>query len=132
MALLQQAIAQRTAQLDEALAAKEPDTQALARMCAPRVTTYYIDSPDCIGADGIRHRPAGAHEGTLAPAWLAPGDVRVGITAGASTPDSVVGEVIERILALRGRTAGELTQPARIEQGSSTFAKAMADKQSFA
>ena len=108
------------------------NTQALARMCAPRVTTYYIDSPDCIGAAGIRHRPAGAHEETLAPGWLPPGDVRVGITAGASTPDSVVGEVIERILALRGRTAGELTQPARIEQGSPTFANATAGKQSFA
>jgi 4-hydroxy-3-methylbut-2-en-1-yl diphosphate reductase len=98
------------------------NTQALARMCAPRVTTFYIDSPDCISAAGIRHRPAGAHLETLAPVWLMPGEVRVGITAGASTPDSVVGEVIERILALRGLTAGELTQPAQIEQGSQSFA----------
>ncbi len=89
------------------------NTQALARMCAPRVTTYYIDSPDCVGAEGIRHRAAGAHEETIAPQWLPPGAVRVGITAGASTPDSVVGEVIERILALRGRTAGDLTPPRR-------------------
>ena len=102
------------------------NTQALARMCAPRVTTYYIDSPDCISAAGIRHQPAGAHEETFAPTWLAAGDVRIGITAGASTPDSVVGEVIERILALRGRTADELTHPAHIEQGSPTFAEASA------
>ena len=52
--------------------------------------------------------------------------MRIGITAGASTPDSVVGEVIERVLALRGRTAGDLTPPAHIAQGSSTFAKATA------
>ena len=64
--------------------------------------------------------------------WLPAGDVRIGITAGASTPDSVVGETIERILALRGRTAGDLTQPALIAQGSSTLAKATVDKQSFA
>ena len=102
------------------------NTQALARMCAPRVTTYYIDSPDCISAAGIRHQPAGAHEEAVTPAWLGPGDVRVGITAGASTPDSVVGEVIERILALRGRTAAELTRPGHIEQGSPTFAEASA------
>jgi len=108
------------------------NTQALARMCAPRLTTYYIDSPDCIGAAGIRHRPVGAHEETLTPMWLVAGEVRVGITAGASTPDSVVGEVIERILALRGRTAGELTQPAHIEQGLPTLAKATAGTQSFA
>lgn len=107
------------------------NTQALARMCAPRVTTYYIDSPDCVSADGIRHRAAGAHEEAVTAAWLPPGEVRVGITAGASTPDSVVGEVIERILALRGRTAGDLTQPALIGQGSSTSAEATADKQSF-
>jgi 4-hydroxy-3-methylbut-2-en-1-yl diphosphate reductase len=108
------------------------NTQALARMCAPRLTTYYIDSPDCISAAGIRHRPAGAHEETLAPMWLAAGDVRVGITAGASTPDSVVGEVIERILALRGRTAAELTQLAHVDQGSPALADSTARKQSFA
>ena len=109
------------------------NTQALARMCAPRVPTYLHRQPGLRrrGA-GIRHRPAGAHEETLAAGWLPAGDVRIGLTAGASTPDSVVGEVIERILALRGRTAGDLTQPAHIEQGSPTFAKATADKQSFA
>ena len=98
------------------------NTQALARMCAPRVTTYYIDSPDCVGSDGIRHRATGAHEETVAPAWLPSGEVRVGITAGASTPDSVIGEVIERILALRGRTAGDLTPPAHFAQGSQSYA----------
>ena len=112
------------------------NTQALARMCAPRITTFYIDSPQCVSDAGIRHRAIGAHEETLAAGWLPAGDVRIGITAGASTPDSVVGETIERILALRGRTAGELTQPALIAQGSSTFAEATADKtvdkQSFA
>lgn len=98
------------------------NTQALARMCAPRVTTYYIDSPECIGAGGIRHRPIGAHDETVVPAWLPSGDVQVGVTAGASTPDSVVGEVIERILALRGRTAGDLTQPAHLAQGAQSYA----------
>ena len=32
----------------------------------------------------------------------------VGITAGASTPNNVVGETVERILALRGQTADDL------------------------
>jgi 4-hydroxy-3-methylbut-2-enyl diphosphate reductase IspH len=32
----------------------------------------------------------------------------VGITAGASTPNNVVGEVVERVLALRGLTAEQL------------------------
>jgi 4-hydroxy-3-methylbut-2-enyl diphosphate reductase len=93
------------------------NTQALARMCAPRVQTYYIDSPSCVQRDGIRHRPIGAHEETTTAQWLADGDVHLGITAGASTPDSVVGETIERILALRGQSADELTQAADIAEG---------------
>ena len=37
--------------------------------------------------------------------------MRLGLTAGASTPDSVVGEVLECILAVRSRTPADL-QPA--------------------
>ena len=104
------------------------NTQALARMCAPRVTTYYIDSPECVTAAGIRHRAIGASDESLAPGWLPAGDVRIGITAGASTPDSVVGQTIERILGLRGKTAADLTPGAHIEEGSSTAAPATAGK----
>lgn len=108
------------------------NTQALARMCAPRVRTYYIDSPQCVTDAGIRHRAVGAHEETLAAEWLPAGEVNIGITAGASTPDSVVGETIERILALRGLTAEALTPAAPMEQGSSAFAAATADKRKLA
>ena len=106
------------------------NTQALARMCAPRVTTYYVDSPQCVTDAGMRHRPFGAPEETVTADWLPPGEVRIGITAGASTPDSVVGETIERILALRGRTAADLTQTADIGEGSSTFVEATVGRQS--
>jgi len=98
------------------------NTQALARMCAPRVTTYYVDSPQCVTDAGIRHHVIGTPGEVLAPGWLPAGDVRIGITAGASTPDSVVGDTIERILALRGQTAADLTQAAPIEEGSQSFA----------
>jgi len=104
------------------------NTQALARMCAPRVTTYYVDNPQCVTEAGIRHKAVGLSEETTTATWLPPGDVRIGITAGASTPDSVVGETIERILALRGRTAADLTQAADIDHSSPTFAKAAAGK----
>lgn len=95
------------------------NTQALARMCAPRMPTYYIDSPGCIDAAGIRHHQLGAAGESIEPGWLPAGDVHVGVTAGASTPDSVVGEVIERILALRGRTAADLTQAADLARKQS-------------
>jgi 4-hydroxy-3-methylbut-2-enyl diphosphate reductase len=98
------------------------NTQALARMCAPRVQTYYIDSPSCVDGASIRHHVFGAKDETVTAGWLPDGDVRIGITAGASTPDSVVGETIERILAMRGRSADELTQPAPLAQGSQSYA----------
>jgi len=67
------------------------NTQALARMCAARVPTFHIDAAACVERD-----------------WLGPGPISVGITAGASTPDSVVGDVIDRILAVRGASAESL------------------------
>jgi 4-hydroxy-3-methylbut-2-enyl diphosphate reductase len=50
----------------------------------------------------------GANDEVLAAGWLPVGPVTVGLTAGASTPNNVVGEVVERILALRGRTTDDL------------------------
>jgi len=85
------------------------NTQALARICAQRLPTYHISGADRIQGALIRHRPVGGHDETAAETWLPDGEVTVGLTAGASTPNNVVGEVVERILALRGRTADELT-----------------------
>jgi 4-hydroxy-3-methylbut-2-enyl diphosphate reductase len=111
------------------------NTQALARMCAPRVSTFYIDSPSCVEGSSIRHRAIGAHDESTTASWLPAGEVRIGITAGASTPDSVVGETIERILAQRGRTAEDLTRAADITEASTlagTSAEKPAAKQSYA
>ncbi len=84
------------------------NTQALARICAERLPTYHISGPDRLEGTAIRHRPVGAGDEVLATGWLPAGPVTVGLTAGASTPNNVVGEVVERILALRGRTTDDL------------------------
>lgn len=84
------------------------NTQALAQMCASRLPTYHIDAPSCIAEGGIRHKPVRQFIETVTPDWLRPGSVTLGLTAGASTPDSVVGDVLDRILALRGKTAADL------------------------
>ncbi len=110
------------------------NTQALAKMCAPRLQTYHIDSPACVDGAGIRHREIGSLNEIQTAAWLPEREVRIGITAGASTPDSVVGEVIERLLSLRGIGVADLKPPVHTAQGSptsakaSTFAEATADK----
>ncbi len=84
------------------------NTQALARICAARLPTFHISGADRIQGAVVRHRPVGSHEEVAVEGWLPEGEVTVGLTAGASTPNNVVGEVVERILAQRGRTAEDL------------------------
>ncbi len=84
------------------------NTQALARICAPQLPTFHISGADRIEGDLIRHRPVGGGDEQASQGWLPAGPVTVGVTAGASTPNNVVGATVERILALRGRTADEL------------------------
>ena len=86
------------------------NTQALAQMCASRLPTYHIDAPRCVEEAGIRHRVVREYAEVLTENWLPGGPVTLGLTAGASTPDSVVGDVLDRILALRGKTAVDLTR----------------------
>jgi len=80
------------------------NTCNLARICAARVRTYHISDPSCLlAADRIRHRPIGAPSTAKASEvvtehWLpAAGPVIVGLTAGASTPNNIVGQVIETL-----------------------------------
>jgi 4-hydroxy-3-methylbut-2-enyl diphosphate reductase len=86
------------------------NTQALARICAERLPTFHISGPECLDGTAVRHRPVGSHEERVTAEWLSEGPASVGLTAGASTPNNVVGEVVERVLALRGRTADQLVQ----------------------
>jgi 4-hydroxy-3-methylbut-2-enyl diphosphate reductase len=46
----------------------------------------------------IHHKPVGAKEPVSETGWLRPGRLRLGITAGASTPNNEIGAVIMRIL----------------------------------
>jgi 4-hydroxy-3-methylbut-2-enyl diphosphate reductase len=56
----------------------------------------------------IRFKPIGGQGDSRSESWLPAGPLSVGLTAGASTPNNVVGLVVEGILALRGKTAGDL------------------------
>jgi len=85
------------------------NTQALARICAGRLPTYHIDSASCLEGAAIRHRPTGQHDEVRTTPWLPEGPVRIGLTAGASTPNNVVGDVVTRLLAARGQSVEDLT-----------------------
>jgi len=79
------------------------NTCNLARICADRIATFHIADPEClISADEIHHRPVGAPSTTrgreqTTRGWLPPGRVTVGLTAGASTPNNIVGQIIKKL-----------------------------------
>ena len=81
------------------------NTMSLAALCADRVPAYHIESSSAIDPErrSIHYRPAGIkHSEADAVDWLPSGPVRVGVTAGASTPNNKIGDVVVRILATRG------------------------------
>jgi 4-hydroxy-3-methylbut-2-en-1-yl diphosphate reductase len=80
------------------------NTISLTALCAERVPTFHVESPEGIDAlaGTIHHRLAGVvHREETTPNWLPVGDIRVGITAGASTPNSKIGEAVQRIFETR-------------------------------
>ncbi len=80
------------------------NTCNLARICAARVRTFHIADPGCLMSPReVRHRPVGPPSTTAGKEdvthdWLpASGPLVVGVTAGASTPNNVVGQVIAKL-----------------------------------
>lgn len=80
------------------------NTTHLAAICQNKVPTFHIEDAACIdtATGALRHRPVGKQEEIVSDGWLPAGPVRIGITAGASTPNNKIGETIERIAGLRG------------------------------
>ena len=77
------------------------NTCNLARICAARLPTYHIAGVDALlSAGAVRHRRVDGVE-VVDEGWLPPDrPLAIGITAGASTPNAIVGQVIERLGAL--------------------------------
>lgn len=79
------------------------NTNHLCEIAETIAPSFHIDRASCIeSAECIRHKPFHSKEEIKAQKWLPQGPVSIGITAGASTPNHVMGETIERILSLRG------------------------------
>jgi 4-hydroxy-3-methylbut-2-enyl diphosphate reductase len=84
------------------------NTISLAALCVDHVPTYHIETSAAIdpAARAIHYRPAMIKHGEADLIdWLPAGPVRVGVTAGASTPNNKIGDVVARILATRGLRA---------------------------
>ncbi len=92
------------------------NTRNLARLAKPLLPTYHIADATClVSSRELRHRPVDREppppQGTpvsekRAGDWL-PREhvVTIGLTAGASTPDSVVGQVVERLERFTAETS---------------------------
>ncbi|MGE0393307.1 MAG: 4-hydroxy-3-methylbut-2-enyl diphosphate reductase, partial [Vicinamibacterales bacterium] len=78
------------------------NTCNLARMSSTQVPTYHVADPSCLeSASALRHKPVGQSVERVTADWLpARGPVAIGLTSGASTPDSVVERTIHRLASL--------------------------------
>ena len=81
------------------------NTSHLCEIASQHAPAYHIDEADCIlSAREIRHKPVGSAVPVISRDWLPPGPVTIGITAGASTPNRVIGDAMQRIAQARGLT----------------------------
>src|SRR5690242_275695 len=81
------------------------NTMSLAALCAERVTTYHVADATCLDVERgtIHHKPVGRTGEVETAEWLAgSAPVRVGLTAGASTPNNKIGDAVARIFMTRG------------------------------
>ena len=79
------------------------NTNHLTALAGRSVPTYHIEDASCIEKDGgIRHKPYGQTTERRTDGWLPEGRTVIGLTAGASTPNNKIGEVVAAIAELRG------------------------------
>jgi len=66
------------------------------------IPSFWVDSPSCIdvASNTITHRMY-THEMVTTSNWLPEGPITVGITSGASTPDSVVEAVLDEVFRIK-------------------------------
>ncbi|MBZ5637524.1 MAG: 4-hydroxy-3-methylbut-2-enyl diphosphate reductase [Acidobacteriia bacterium] len=79
------------------------NTTHLVEIAIAKAPTYHIRSAEGLeSAERIRHQPLGSGREGVSAGWLPEGPVTIGLTAGASTPDIEIENVIRRIASFRG------------------------------
>lgn len=80
------------------------NTTHLAALAGQYTKTYHVDDPRCFtNVEVIRHKPYGRNEEIETRDWLPAGPLKIGLTAGASTPNNKIGEAVARLARLRGQ-----------------------------
>lgn len=79
------------------------NTSHLAEMGESLLPTYFVkNSSKMVSPSLIQHWDQHRREEVSTENWLPSGDVTVGVTAGASCPNNLIEEVIERLFELKG------------------------------
>lgn len=79
------------------------NTSHLAEMGEAKLPTYFIKNAAKMVSDTlIHHYNQHRHEEVETRDWLPPGNITVGITAGASCPNNLIEDAIRRLFELRG------------------------------
>jgi 4-hydroxy-3-methylbut-2-enyl diphosphate reductase len=87
------------------------NTSHLAEMGEAKLPTYFIKNARKMESERvIRHYNLHLQEEVESRDWLPPGEVTVGITAGASCPNNLIEDTIRRLFEFRGLSADDLVR----------------------
>ena len=90
------------------------NTSHLAEMGEAVLPTYFVkNAGKLVSADEIIHYDLHQKSERTTRAWLPPGRLTVGITAGASCPNNLIEETIRRVFELRGLDSAHLLEAAK-------------------
>lgn len=79
------------------------NTSHLAEIGESRLPTYFIKNAEkLISTRQIQHWDLHKGQEVITEGWLKEGEINVGITAGASCPNNLIEETIQRLFELRG------------------------------
>lgn len=79
------------------------NTTHLIEIASRHMRAYHIqDATDIVSGEEIMHKRWDSNKPEVARDWLPPLPLRIGFTAGASTPNRAIGNVIERVIDLCG------------------------------
>jgi len=86
------------------------NTTHLAHLCAESARTFHIETDRSVDPEAgtISHRKVSDGGITIEANWIPSGKVSIGLTAGASTPDSLIGRTVNRILLTEGFDPAEV------------------------
>lgn len=82
---------------------RSSNTGHLVEIASEFCPAFHVeDATSLISPEKIRHKKTGVRDILETSGWLPAGTIKVGVTAGASTPNRLVEEVIQRLIDIAG------------------------------